>query len=169
MATARQWPDMREDFYAMYTDDFHDLPAPWIIFWTCNASVGTALARSVGGFDEAFQSWGGEDLDFGYRLFNAGARFLLSRDAASIHCPHPKIFGENNLSAMANYRYMAAKYGTPIVELLTHFPESTLPEDMTNVITPFNMNEVIRERGLPGCAEYLARQHPPVTSRAGDA
>lgn len=157
MAAKQQWLDVREDFYATYTDDFHGLPAPWVIFWTCNVSVGTKLARSIGGFDEAFQSWGGEDIDLGYRLYNGGARFILNRRASAIHCPHHKSFSDNNRLAMGNYQYMAAKYGTPITQLLLSFPE-TIPVDMTDVVTPFNMNDVIRERGLPTCADYLAQR-----------
>lgn len=144
---AKQWADVREEFYAKYTDDFYDLPAPWIVFWTCNISVGTKMARAVGGFDEEFKCWGGEDLDFGYRLFNAGARLTLNRQASSVHCPHPKSFAANNHAARDNYRYMMAKYQSPIIELLNHWPE-TVPEDMTGVITPLSMNDVIRERGL---------------------
>ena len=164
MAGNPEWLDIREEFYDLYTDEFHDLPAPWIIFWTCNVSVPTPLARSVGGFDEAFRSWGGEDLDFGYRLFNAGAKFILNRNASAIHCPHPKSFADNNRSAVANYRYMAEKYGTPIIRLLTEIPEEP-QDDYTGFVTPFNMNDVIRARGLPRCAEYLAR-HVPIGRRA---
>jgi glycosyltransferase involved in cell wall biosynthesis len=166
MAANPEWLDIREGFYDIYTEEFHDLPAPWIIFWTCDVSTPTALSRSVGGFDEAFRSWGGEDLDFGYRLFNAGATFILNRQASAIHCPHPKSFGDNNQSAMANYRYMAEKYGTPIIRLLTEFPEGD-PDDFTGYVTPWNLNQVIVERGLPSCAEYLANRGTALTS--GDA
>ncbi|HEX4832142.1 MAG TPA: glycosyltransferase [Trebonia sp.] len=157
MEAAKRWRDVREVFYAKYTDDFHALPAPWVIFWTGNVSASTELARSIGGFDEAFQSWAGEDIDFGYRLFNAGAKIVLNRQASSIHLPHPKQFADNNGPLMANHRYMAAKYGTPIIELLTEWPE-TLEELTVDSVTPFSMNDVIRERGLPSCSEYLRRQ-----------
>jgi len=35
--------DIREEFYQKYTDDFGGLPAPWFVFWTCNASAGDRL------------------------------------------------------------------------------------------------------------------------------
>jgi glycosyltransferase involved in cell wall biosynthesis len=141
-----QWRDVREKFYAKYTDEFADLPAPWVVFWTCNVSVGTGQLRSVGGFDEAFRSWGGEDLELGYRLHRAGSRFVLNRRASAIHLPHEKKYEVNEASAGHNYRYIAAKYGTPITQLLTLFP----------AIGPFTMNDVIRERALPRCADFLA-------------
>ncbi|MEO3812583.1 glycosyltransferase [Sphaerisporangium sp. B11E5] len=138
-----KWADIREEFYERYTDDIGELPAPWLIYWTCNVSAPTALLRRVGGFDEAFTSWGGEDVELGYRLFRGGARFVLGRDAVAIHHPHDKSYEDNVAGAAANYQYMAAKYDTPIMRLVTgnHF---------------FAINDVIRQRGLPSCADYLA-------------
>lgn len=144
-----QWFDVREFFYDKYTDDFHDrVPAPWLPYWTCNASANTAQLRAVGMFDEAFRSWGAEDVDLAYRLFLDGARITLDRAAAAIHAPHDKSFAENMRDAAANHRHMAAKYGTPIMRLLVEDPP----------ILFFDMNDVIVERGLPGCVEYLAQK-----------
>ena len=134
--------DLRERFYTKYTDNFADLPAPWLIYWTCNVSAATAQLRAVGAFDENFQTWGGEDLDLGYRLHRDGARFLLARDAAAIHAPHEKSYQRNESIVAANYRYIACKYRTPITQLLQLFPS----------INPFTMNDVIRELRLPSCA-----------------
>jgi glycosyltransferase involved in cell wall biosynthesis len=138
-----RWLDIREEFYDRYTDDIGSLPAPWLIYWTCNVSAPTGLLRAVGGFDEAFTSWGGEDVELGYRLFRAGARFTLCRDAVAVHHPHDKSYEDNVAGATANYRYMAAKHDTPIIRLVTgnHF---------------FAINDVIREQGLPRCDDHLA-------------
>jgi glycosyltransferase involved in cell wall biosynthesis len=155
LAKKRQWLDVREVFYAKYGDDFGDLPAPWVVFWTCNVSARTEQVRLVGAFDEAFRSWGGEDLDLGYRLYLAGARLVLDRRASAIHLPHHKKYQVNEELAAVNYRYMANKYGTPISQLLPRFPD----------INPFTINDVIRERGLPGCVEYLARDREVAGAR----
>ncbi|GLY29546.1 glycosyltransferase [Kineosporia sp. NBRC 101731] len=136
--------DFREEFYGKYTDDFADLPAPWPVYWTCNVSAGTEQLRRVGGFDEELQSWGGEDVDLGYRLHRDGARFVLERGAASLHYPHPKSKGANMWSSYVNYRRIAEKYNTPIMQLLLPLP----------TINPFNMNDVIRLLDLPSCAEF---------------
>ncbi len=114
-----RWPDVRESFYARYGDDFGDLPAPWLVYWTVNASARTGQIRAVGGFDEAFRGWGGEDIDVGYRLHLDGARVVLSRAAAALDIPHPKTFAVNMQTAVENYRYMARKYGTPVMKLLS--------------------------------------------------
>ncbi len=138
--------DIREEFYEQYTDDFSGLPAPWSMFWTANVSVRADQVRAVGAFDESFDRWGGEDTDLAYRLHRAGAKFVLNRRASSIHYPHHKNFEQNDIGARSNYLHMVEKYDTPIIRLLLESPE----------VNPFNINEVIRERGLPSCADYLA-------------
>ncbi|MFE2061066.1 PIG-L family deacetylase [Streptomyces sp. NPDC059467] len=120
-----RWPDIREDYYERYGEDLDALTAPWLMWWTCNASASTALLRETGGFDEAYRSWGAEDVDLGYRLRTAGARFVLRRDAAALHVPHPKSYESNMRSAARNYRYFAAKFDTPVARLVpgNHFHE----------------------------------------------
>ncbi|SBW22959.1 hypothetical protein FDG2_3361 [Candidatus Protofrankia californiensis] len=118
LAAAPEWADPREAFYAKYSDEFGDLPAPWVVYWTCNASANTAQLREVGMFDEAYRSWGAEDVDVAFRLHRAGARFLLSRPASSVHWPHPKYHAANTESVMDNYRHFAASYDDPGVQLV---------------------------------------------------
>ena len=141
------WPDVREPFYERYSDDFGHLPAPWLMYWTCHASARTEQVRSVGLYDEEFRQWGGEDLDLAYRLHRDGARLGVLREASSLHYPHDKDHGDNTRSALENYRYIAEKYGTPITRMLTEEP----------AIRFSAFNDVIEERGLPTCADYLAQ------------
>ncbi|MET8543716.1 glycosyltransferase [Kitasatospora sp. NPDC004799] len=132
------WLDLRETYYARYGEDLGVLTAPWLMWWTCNVSASTALLREVGGFDEAYRAWGAEDVDLGYRLHSAGARFVLRRDASSLHVPHPKSYAGNMASAAANYRYFADKFDTPVARLVPdhHFEE---------------IEDLLRSRGLaPG-------------------
>jgi GT2 family glycosyltransferase len=138
-----KWPDLRDEYYAKYTDDYGVEPAPWAIFFTCNASVSTTQVREVGMFDEAFNGWGGEDIDLAYRLHRAGAYFMLNRDALSLHVPHER---ESKRAEDRNYGYMADKYATPIAGLLREFTSMQ--------VHPFNINDIIKERGLPACNDY---------------
>jgi glycosyltransferase involved in cell wall biosynthesis len=144
IARTGAWPDVREPFYERYSDDFHHLPAPWLMYWTCHASARTEQVREVGMYDEEFRQWGGEDLDLAYRLHRDGARFGVHREASAIHYPHDKDHGDNARFARENYRYIVEKYGTPIIRLLVEEPPIR-----------FSMfNEVVEERGLPRCADY---------------
>jgi GT2 family glycosyltransferase len=45
-------------------------------FVTANVSLPLDLFRELGGFDERFHRWGGEDTDLGWRLWNKGATFI---------------------------------------------------------------------------------------------
>ncbi|NUR69664.1 MAG: glycosyltransferase [Hamadaea sp.] len=141
-----RWPDIRDQYYAKYGEDFGRQPAPWAIYWTCNVSAPTALLREIGMFDESLRTWGGEDLDVGYRLYRAGAYFAVNRAAAALHVPHER---ESKQGEGSNYEYLAAKYGTPITALLREFESLD--------VHPFNINDVIRERGLPSCDEFEGR------------
>lgn len=54
-------------------------------FVTANVSLPLALFREVGGFDERFHRWGGEDTELGWRLWSAGATFLDDETVAVTH------------------------------------------------------------------------------------
>lgn len=134
--------DLREEFYAKYGDNFDYLPAPWLVFWTCNVSARRDVLLDVGLFDENFCTWGGEDVELAYRLHRHGCSFVLSRDARSIHHPHEKSYEHNMQAAQTSYLYFARKYKTPITALV--------PENHFWVI-----NDIIRKDNLPSCEEYM--------------
>lgn len=121
--TLGKYLDLREEFYAKYGESFNHLPAPWLMFWSGNASVKTKHLRSVRGFDESFVGWGGEDVELGLRLHGAGLRFEVERNAKSVHYPHDKSYQANMRCAVKNYEYIHKKHNTPVTKLLpdTHF------------------------------------------------
>ncbi|MCR8645165.1 glycosyltransferase [Paenibacillus sp. N1-5-1-14] len=110
--------DIREECYRKYKDNLADLPAPWVFFWAGNVSVPTAMLRQIQGFDEKYASWGVEDVDVGYALFLKNVRFVLRREALTIHFPHEKDEHENKKNSQENRSYFHAKYQTPETELL---------------------------------------------------
>lgn len=57
----------------------------WVNMSGCNASLPRAVALEVGGFDESLGGYGGEDLEFGYRVQLAGVRFRPLPDAGAVH------------------------------------------------------------------------------------
>ncbi len=58
-------------------------------FYTCNASLKTALLRTHGGFHESFKVAAFEDTELAYRLLRcAGMRLLYNRKAVAYHYQH---------------------------------------------------------------------------------
>lgn len=61
-------------------------PAPYNCLHGCNAGLRKEEFYRVGMFDESFDGhWGYEDIEFGYRLFLHGARFVYLPDAFVYH------------------------------------------------------------------------------------
>ena len=50
-----------------------------------NMGVGRKFYEFVGGFDETFTQWGGEDTEFGYRAYVCGGLLVPARDAVGWH------------------------------------------------------------------------------------
>jgi hypothetical protein len=73
---------------------------------------------------------------------------VVNRAAASVHYGHETNLEANIEIAVKNCRYFSRKYGTPITELMGVVP--TIPF--------FEFNDVIAERGLPRCEDYLAER-----------
>ena len=66
---------------------------PWHYFLTGNASVSRDMLITAGKFDEAFQGYGHEDLELGYRLIKAGVKIYYAPKAVNYHW-HPVGFEE---------------------------------------------------------------------------
>lgn len=80
--------DGRDYLYEEYGYDLSSWAVPWIALWSLHFSVCTTfLLRNKIFFDEYFNTWGGEDTDFGINLHNHDAKFVLAREAESIHYP----------------------------------------------------------------------------------
>jgi GT2 family glycosyltransferase len=61
-------------------------------FPTCNVFYLRADLESVGGFDEGFSTWGGEDTDLGWRVRDAGATPTFAPEALVLHEIYPSSF-----------------------------------------------------------------------------
>lgn len=68
-----------------------DAPAPGDprMLWSLNLGVTVEDWNAVGGFDERFEGYGGEDTDFGQRLKRAGGNMWWMRGARVFHQWHP--------------------------------------------------------------------------------
>jgi len=75
----------REPILRQCLDDIHGLAEPWRLAYTGNLSVSRALLDEAGGFSEAFDGWGFEDVDLGARFHDANALWIFSRWALGYH------------------------------------------------------------------------------------
>ncbi len=82
MLTRMWWEDLyveRAQRYPYYT--YRD-------FCSGHVSMTRDLFHDIGGFDRAFQGYGGEDYDLGYRVLKAGVAFHLEPQAQATHDHH---------------------------------------------------------------------------------
>ena len=59
------------------------------MLWSLNLGVSIADWDLIGGFDERYEGYGGEDTDFGQRLQRAGGTMWWTRGAGAFHQWHP--------------------------------------------------------------------------------
>lgn len=110
--------DVRHLAFERFDFDLGATLVPWQWFWSLNCSVQAANFWAVGGFDEDFRSWGGEDTDLGYRLHRGGTAFTVSKDAWALDTPHERSVGDDLTSGADNVLMMARKHPEPVTELL---------------------------------------------------
>lgn len=59
------------------------------LLWSLNLGISVSDWQAIGGFDEDYVGYGGEDTDFGQRLAAAGGTMWWSADAGVFHQWHP--------------------------------------------------------------------------------
>ena len=75
-----------------------------------NLSVSAAFFDEIGGFDESFIHYGGEDIEFGFRCARNGGLNVYSPLPEAIHC---EVGG--NIAYFARKIYVATLYGTRLL------------------------------------------------------
>jgi GT2 family glycosyltransferase len=109
--------DLRHSLLADDDLDLDRLLVPWIYFFSANFSVAAADYWAVGGFDEDFRGWGGEDLELGLRLWRDGVRLRMHPEAWAVEFPHERDMQANFASFRANMGLLLAKHPEPDVEV----------------------------------------------------
>ncbi len=109
------YADARNRCYVSCSDDLMTLWAPWALAWTANISVAREDFERVGGFDDAYRSWGVEDIDLALTLSKAGVPVVLARGAAVVHHPH-EMATDGVRTNTSNKHYLHAKFGLPQTE-----------------------------------------------------
>ncbi len=79
-----------------------------------NSSLPRKVFFDLGKYDETFKQYGGEDLEFGYRLANAGIEFVYNPFAIGYH---------NHLKNFANFCIDMEKSGESLIMIYRKYPE----------------------------------------------
>jgi GT2 family glycosyltransferase len=112
-----EFQDIRYPDFLACGFDLGRRAVPWMLFWTGNCSVSAADFWRVGGFDEDFRGWGGEDIELGYRLYQAGVSLDLAPDIWAVVAPHDRDTSANDEALKTNVTRFLTKAPEPIVEI----------------------------------------------------
>ncbi len=92
-----------------------------------NSSVSRRTFADVGGYDDSFRQYGGEDLEMGYRLAAAGVRFVYCPEAVGWH-HHGKSFDE--------FCRDQERAGESLIQLYRKYPEIKVPKKIDLLVDP---------------------------------
>lgn len=112
-----EFQDSRQAYFAGCGSDLNQRLVAWQAFWTLNCSVRTDDFRRIGGFEETFNGWGGEDIELGFRLRRAGVTIAVAPDAWVVVAPHERDQNANYEALFANMRKFLRRCPEPIVEV----------------------------------------------------
>jgi glycosyltransferase involved in cell wall biosynthesis len=122
----RNFWDRRHDLFSTINFDLTRLRIPWMFHWGGNLSVRAVDFWAVGGFDEAFRSYGTEDTELGYRMFRHGVNLRIERDAWAIEHPHERNLDVLATSCKRTMRQFLEKTREPMVEIVWSVIEGTI-------------------------------------------
>jgi len=115
----------------------------YFFLYTHNVAVRTDVVAAAGGFNEALDGWGLEDLEFGFRIREAltnGQVMVWSPQAGSAHIPHLRDFGgnfgelkQNQTKLLETYRsfhWEGHQFASPLLECTRIIMAERFAEDV---------------------------------------
>ncbi|SHO51315.1 glycosyltransferase family 2 protein [Anaerocolumna xylanovorans] len=101
--------DNYRDVVEKYGNNLEGFYFPWVTGTTANMSF---VRKNIEDFlfDENYTSWGMEDTDYSFMLYQRGYRFRMIDDAVNYHQNHPGNFSLERDSLNKNVKYFCQKY-----------------------------------------------------------
>ena len=93
-------------------------PFKWALCWSGNVAFSNSVLKKGLFFDENFVGWGGEDLEWAYRLHINGYRFLFTREIEGKHIPHQRDVKKNRKEESLNFEFFSKKYKSKEVDFV---------------------------------------------------
>jgi glycosyltransferase involved in cell wall biosynthesis len=109
--------DVRHRLLSAYDFDLGRMAAPWMYLFTANCSIRAEGFWTAGGFDERFTGWGGEDMEFAYRVSRCGVGLGMAREAWAIETPVERDMDTRMGEFLRNMAVFLEKYPEPCVEI----------------------------------------------------
>lgn len=98
------------------------IPLPWAFFWSGNVSIRRQLIGDHSLlFDESFEGWGAEDMEWGFRAWQSGVPMLFNRHASGLHLPHERNIEGNVASERANLCRLIRKHPCLTAEVVARY------------------------------------------------
>ncbi|WNB90297.1 glycosyltransferase [Bacillus sp. NEB1478] len=107
--TEQPWAYWFKQFVYKYGRNLTSFYFPWMYFVVMNVSVRKKHVTEVGGFDESFQGYGGEDEELGFRLYKRGLHFVMDQHLKNYHQEHPRAVNQHDES-QSNIDYILKKH-----------------------------------------------------------
>lgn len=104
------WSRYFDQYIQLYGKNLYSLKFPWFFFIVMNVSVKRKHLERIGLFDENMQGYGGEDIDMGIRLYQAGIRPKVDPEIRNFHQEHPRNWKKQLLEKRRNTRYLIEKH-----------------------------------------------------------
>lgn len=123
-------------------------PIPSRYFMTGNSSVAAELLKEAGPFDEAFDEYGGEDTEMGYRLGIRGGVFAFAKDGISNHL---------DLNSVPRMAERLARYGERMLPLLVERVPAARKELHLDLVEPAHGSDSLRVRAMKIAAALACR------------
>jgi glycosyltransferase involved in cell wall biosynthesis len=134
--------DWRLDLYSK-SRSLKDHIFPFICLGGGHFSINKSIYLKCNGFDVDFNHWGGEDVEFGYRVYQEGAYFIPLLDFFDYH--QEPIGGSNETDRDSGYqltqKILSDKCPAPIVRLNSN-KENSIPK-VSIYIPAFNCENTI--------------------------
>jgi glycosyltransferase involved in cell wall biosynthesis len=90
--------------------DPNTAPLKWALCWTGNLSFSAKLIEKNFFFDSSFKGWGGEDLEWAYRLHKNGIKFKFEQSIIGRHFPHNRNVKKNRSEEKKNFDLFLTKW-----------------------------------------------------------